>query len=54
MTTQEMTDTIGQMMKAYLDARDKWIELNGNDNGFDAWFTKKCVGYEKTLKNPVR
>ena len=45
MTKQEMAETIRNMMTAWCDARDKWIELNGNDNGFDKWFTAQCGGH---------
>ena len=53
MTGQEMTDTIREMMKAYLDARDRWIELNGNDDGFDEWFTKQCNVFAGNLNRFV-
>ena len=45
MTKQEMAETIRNMMTAWCDARDKWIELNGNDNGFAEWFTAQCGGH---------
>ncbi len=46
MTTEEARETLREVMGRFDSARTQWIALNGNDIGFDAWFTSQIKGRE--------
>lgn len=44
MTNEQIRETIREMMAAYDAKRAEWIEMNGTDAGFDAWFSGQIGG----------
>ena len=46
MTTGE---AIQELMTTYTASRTTWLREHGNDNGFDAWFTRQV---RETFRGP--
>ena len=43
MKQTEAAKTIKELMEKYNEYRAKWIAQNGNDEGFNAWFTGQVI-----------
>ena len=39
-----LRETIKEVMVAYNKAHEAWVLEYGNDNDFNAWFTKQVMG----------
>jgi hypothetical protein len=44
MNSDEFASALKELMDAYNEYRAKWIEMFGDDTGFDRWFTTEVKG----------
>jgi hypothetical protein len=46
LTADEIRETLKELVNAYTEFRDKWIQTFGNADGFDKWFTEQVTKRE--------
>jgi hypothetical protein len=43
MKDKEITETIKELMEKYNEYKEKWMEVNGSDKGYNEWFTAQVL-----------